>query len=744
MYFCARGQNCCTYTMFLTEDIVYEDCGAIEEYEDKTVVSHGETIEKQAAKMNGFNVVFTSLKATDKENKTYAGTGYVKWQPLGMSTYIAMSFTGIQLNEQMQVIAGTGTARPMANSDVIPYELIDYAAAKAGNWVKSTDAYKDLSAAASTVGEALQQATQWVDNKTGAGAENKLNEAKNSANEKVQALYDAHVTKWRDPDEVAKACGDYWTKYIMPGRNYGNTLLNWLKSGDYNDVDTDASPTFLPIGLPQSFLPDSLDFDIQVMKFDISPTRASVGVAAFFYMPDAVRIDKAGEEVKDGTRLSTVLAFVAPRLCIKPQEIWAKEGEFGLLYDFSIKDMSTGYTFTFLAPTDYTKLNDGCAIHWEQVKGQTKCNMMVLDAKMTIPGLLNEDRSRMAELRLGARIDNWSDWMAWITMDAFQLEDLDGYIFNVTGKNGIRFDHSRVKNPDLKDESGTPITISSIFKDIRRGDDSGKKGYDWSKLGFQKVPEGKDPMNWMGLYVDEISMTFPKSLNITDKADAQQTSLKLGLRNLLWDKSGVSLTAFVGTKNNPVINLETGRLGGWALSLEEVAVNVLQSKFSDCHFNGMFKLPLLEGSFDYECKMNYVAGDELGELYKEHNIAAGNLDEKKFHLTFTTKQHDEMKLNFWLGDVHIDPNGSWLNLDYLDGDTKVEFMASGTVTLGEANETKTGCCFHGCPLSNCILITLPTIIVIKAIIDINIDRLRYSIRVGITIREDDDTPYNTE
>lgn len=686
LLFCARGQNCCTYTMFLTEDIIYDDCGAIEKYEDQKVVSHGETIEKQQGEMNGFHVVFTKLTATDKDKTTYSGTGYVKWMPLKMSTYIAMSFTGIRLNKNMEVIAGSATARPMANSDVIPYDLIDYAAAKAGNWVKSTDAYKDLSEVATTVGEGIQQAAQWVDSKTNAGAQNKLNDV----NDKVQALYDAHVTKWRDPDEVAKACGDYWTNYIMPGRNYANTILNWFKSGSYDDVDVDASPTYLPIGLPQSFLPDSLDMDFQVMKFELTPTKASVGVAAFFYMPDAVRIDKAGEEVKDGTRLSTVLAFVAPRLCIKPQEIWAKEGEFGLLYDFSIKDMSTGYTFTFLAPTDYTKLNDGCAIHWEQVKGETKVNMMVLDAKMTIPGLLNEDRTRMAELRLGARIDNWRDWMAWITMDAFQLEDLDGYIFNVTGANGIRMDHSRVKNPDLKDESGSAITISSIFKDIRRGDTSGKKGYDWSLLGFQGVPEGKDPMNWMGLYIDEVSMTFPKALCITDKKDEKNNGLKLGLRNLLWDKSGVSLTAFVGTKSNPVVKLETGRLGGWALSLDEVAVNVLQSNFSDCHFNGMFKVPLLSGSFDYECKMNYVVGDELGGLYKEHNIAAGDLDEKKMHLTFTTKQHDEMSLDFWLGDIHIDDNGSWFNIDYLDGDTKVELMASGTITVGEANETKTG------------------------------------------------------
>lgn len=691
LIFCARGQNCCTYTMFLTEDIVYEDCGAIVDYPDKTVVSHGETIEKKQAEFNGFHVVFTNLKATDEAKTTYAGTGYVKWQPLDMSTYIAMSFTGIRLNKDMQVIAGTGMARKMENSDVIPYDLIDYAAAKAGNWVKSTDAYKDLSEAASVVGEAVQQATQWVDSKTGVGAENKLNQAQQSANAKVQALYDAHVTKWRDPDEVAKACGDYWTKYIMPGRNAGNTLLNWLKGGSYDDVDTDASPTFLPIGLPQSFLPDSLDMDFQVMKFDITPTRASVGVAAFFYMPDAVRIDKAGEEVKDGTRLSTVLAFVAPRLCVKPQEIWAKEGEFGLLYDFSIKDMSTGYTFTFLAPTDYTHLNDGCAIHWEQVKGKTKCNMMVLDAKMTIPGLLNEDRSRMAELRIGARIDNWSDWMAWIAMDAFQLEDLDGYVFNVTGANGIRLDHSRVKNPDLKDASGNAITISEIFKDVRRGDNSGKKGYDWAhpKLGFQKVPAGKDPMNWMGLYVDEISMTFPKALAITDKSDEKAGPLKLGLRNLLWDNSGVSLTAFVGSENNPVVKLETGRLGGWALSLNEVAVNVLQSNFSDCHFNGMFKLPLLDGTFDYECKMNYVVGEELGQLYAQHNIGAGDNDEKKLHLTFTTQQRDEMNLDFWLGSLNLDKNGSWFNIDYLDGDTQVEFMASGTVTLGEANENKT-------------------------------------------------------
>ncbi len=693
LLFCARGQNCCTYTMFLTEDIVYEDCGALEEYEDKVVVSHGETIEKKQAEMNGFHVVFTSLKATDEAKTTYAGTGYVKWQPLNMSTYIAMSFTGIRMNKKMQVLAGTGTARQMTNADVIPYELIDYAAAKAGNWVKNTEAYQAISNTVSEVGEAIQRGAQWVDSQIGTSVvENKLSEAQQTANAKVQALYDAHVTKWRDPEEVAKACGDYWTKYIQPGRNVGNTLMNWFSGGSYDDVDTDASPTFLPIGLPQSFLPDSLDMDFQVMKFDLSPTRASVGVAAFFYMPDAVRIDKAGEEVKDGTRLSTVLAFVAPRLCVKPTEIWAKEGEFGLLYDFSIKDMSTGYTFTFLAPTDYTKLNDGCAIHWEQVKGETKVNMMVLEAKMTIPGLLNEDRSRMAELRIGARIDDWKDWMAWIQMDAFQVEDLDGYVFNVTGKNGIRLDHSKKKNPDLKDEKGSPLTITEIFKDVRRGDDTGLRGYNWAhpKLGFQGVPDGKDPLNWMGLYVDEISMTFPKGLAISDKEDAEDTSLKLGLRNLLWDNSGVSLTAFVGSKQNPVVKLETGRLGGWALSLDEVAVNVLQGKFSDCHFNGMFEVPLLKGTFDYECKMNYVVDKELAELYKTHNITEEKTDEKKFHLTFTTQQRDEMNLDFWLGSINLDKNGSWFNIDYLDGDTQVEFMASGTVTVGDANEDKTG------------------------------------------------------
>ena len=132
-------------------------------------------------------------------------------------------------------------------------------------------------------------------------------------------------------------------------------------------------------------------------------------------------------------------------------------------------------------------------------------------------------------------------------MDDFEAEALPGWTFC---PGAIVYDHSTTVN------------------DNNMG--SFPAGYDKSKADIRT-----NDKEWMGLYISKVGVKFPKAMEVGKEDGDGDRRLTLAAKDMFFDKSGVSLK--FGAED--IISAKTGKLGGWAFTLDNVGVDFLQSNF---------------------------------------------------------------------------------------------------------------------------------------------------------------------
>ena len=101
---------------------------------------------------------------------------------------------------------------------------------------------------------------------------------------------------------------------------------------------------------------------------------------------------------------------------------------------------------------------------------------------------------------------------------------------------------------------------------------------------------------WQGLYIKEIGVKMPKSLEFGTSGDKR---LEIATKNMFFDDSGVSLEI----EASDILSAKTGKAGGWAFSLDKVHATFVQNDFNECGFCGKFDVPLLDGQMGYTCQI---------------------------------------------------------------------------------------------------------------------------------------------
>ena len=358
--------------------------------------------------------------------------------------------------------------------------------------------------------------------------------------QKVGATVDGEV------DNLAKKydLGKYYT-YFKKAENQWD---KWQK-GQLLDL---YFPTELPDEI-KKLLPS--DFSLQIANISYSPKGAVMNIIGEYVLPKSDVID------------NDVLIFGAPRLCVKQDQFLPEDGVLSLLSNFKIKDPSSDWTLTFKAPTEPLDPTDGCFLRWEN----DEYGGLGVEFAMTIPNLKRVVDGKVQDappiIDVQATIeDNWGDWMGRVSMDPFQVEDLPGWTFS-PGKN-IVLDHSYERNyqgsgfhfPDIAQMPSTydPSQVNSYCKQ------------DWDA--------------WQGLYIDEISVQFPKWA-VFGKGDE---GLKIAGQKMFFDNSGV--TCDIAALN--MLEAKTGKAGGWEFDLDLAKVIITQNNFDSCHIEGRFGIPL--------------------------------------------------------------------------------------------------------------------------------------------------------
>lgn len=484
---------------------------------------------------------------------------------------------------------------------------------------------------------------------------------------------------WGDlglPDEVANKVGsvadneiDDLAQRFELGKYYSyfkTAEKQWdqWKQGEWLDL-------YIPAELPDtiaSLLPD--DMSIQIASMTYAPEGAVMNLIGEFTLPESDVLE------------NDVLIFGAPRLCISQDQILPEDGVLALLSDFKIKDPYSSYNMTFLAPKEPLQPADGCFIQWEN----NEFSGLGVEIAMTIPNLKRVVDGKVQDLPpildLQATIkDNWGDWMGRIHMDPFEVEDLPGWIFS-PGKD-IIFDHSYEENyqgsefhfPDIAQMPSTydPSQVNSYCKN------------DWNA--------------WQGVYVDEVSVQFPKWA-VFGKGDQ---GLKISGQKMFFDNSGV--TCDIAALN--LMEAKTGKAGGWEFDLDQAKVMITQNNFDSCHIEGRFAIPLFgekdsintnKGKVRFTCDIRHLTDGETTyytynkEGKRETHKKKTYGDNPRMAYLFKTQQIDSLNFRSFVADVLPIKEQTYLVVaaeDQEDGETKtfVELNLAGQINIADSNST---------------------------------------------------------
>lgn len=420
---------------------------------------------------------------------------------------------------------------------------------------------------------------------------------------------------------------------------------DYIKSGEslYEQFLKGEVKVEMPLSLPKEI--NKTPCDVQIVSMKFAPTYATMDVLAEFVLPDS-KYTK-----------NDILMLGAPRLCISPDRVIPEGGTFALLGDFTVVDPESKFEMTFNAPKNVLEPVDGTFISWSNYS----LELLDIDVSMKIPKLkkVGKDGKATKEnpvLNFHTSLSSWDDWFAACKMDDFTTEDMKDWII-MPGET-IIYDHSTSRNAD--------------------GMGSFPKGYDKVSAGL--TSSSAPDVEWQGLYIGKVGLVFPDFIELNDNSGdkSYQGRLKLAANNVIIDGAGsqgkAALSCELGVEN--VFDKETGKIGGWGLSMDKIMLVITQNSFKEAYFNGKIKTPL-DGLIGYRC-----------DIYAQGKDANGLDDPDRYAFIFKTQQIEGLKFDFWVADMEFDQDQTYFLVEseyFRDAEkehqTKVELSIGGIMNI---------------------------------------------------------------
>ncbi len=416
---------------------------------------------------------------------------------------------------------------------------------------------------------------------------------------------------------------------------------------------------------------ENVVFSINNMYF--SPVTALMNIWAIF----AAQSDNA------------YIPFLANNICMDQEGFLGNSSTHIELYmgrDYEIT-LNDGYKMRFKKSSKFADPKDGTVI----IVDTGKLNYMMAEIQFDmdpndVMGIESDGtprKGKVVKADLLAKIRDWDDWIAKITMDPFAIADCDRFTFVPTGK-GIFYDHSSKETPkeitfpkSYFPEEATLAAIEKEQKDKEKQTDEDKK-----KLKDAKAALAKANKEWQGFYWDEMTVflsdeisntfvpedkqnkdsvvTYTHGINgtITDSVHYSYpgSRINFGAKQLLIDHDGFTAELFV----RDIIKAETDKGGGWAFSLDTISVKFEKNKYKHGLIKGGFGIPLFSGGFAYTCS---IGADSL-----EFSISCPS---------------DSLKLDMWIASVDFDNKSSYFKIKkiYKDPDTRIDLTMNGKINV---------------------------------------------------------------
>lgn len=199
-------------------------------------------------------------------------------------------------------------------------------------------------------------------------------------------------------------------------------------------------------------------------------------------------------------------------------------------------------------------------------------------------------------------VSGWNDIIANISLPAFEIVGLDGFIFNL---QNIVFDFSDIRNDEAV---GYPA------------------GYE------QKYMIPGAITLWQGIYAESVEITLPKSFNNT--SDSPTRFLANGL---LIDDNGIS--GLFAAEN--ILSFENGSASGWDFSVNTFKLELEANKLIAAGFNGEIGLPF-KGE---KTRLSYAALIQENNEYLMQVSTVDSLDFSIFNAKATILPNSYLKLH---------------------------------------------------------------------------------------------------
>lgn len=269
-----------------------------------------------------------------------------------------------------------------------------------------------------------------------------------------------------------------------------------------------------------------------------------------------------------------LIAFGAKGICFHPYGIGGGTAELALYEDFSLGDYSD-IDLTFKAPGDG---NEGTFITFDctgfqelNIEGEYEFPTDVIVAA--------DGSGEPITATFNLNTTEWGQFIASLEMDPFEVSGVEGYTFTL---ESAYLDYSDVANPD-------DISFPEDYEDTE--DD------------------------WKGFYLSTLSLTLPDDLS------QASGDISVGVKDVIIDHSGVSGNVFAAD----VLQLDDGRLGEWAFSIDTVQINIASNTLTDGNLLGQIHVPILDegNSLNYDAAMTKTDGgiDLLFSIQTEEDVS---------------------------------------------------------------------------------------------------------------------------
>ena len=200
-------------------------------------------------------------------------------------------------------------------------------------------------------------------------------------------------------------------------------------------------------------------------------------------------------------------------------------------------------------------------------------------------------------------------------------------------------------------------------------DHSTKKNDEGFKLprGYEDDVVKKDEKQWKGVYIESLMMGMPDDFECTSEdvekeKDRMGNRISLGLKKVIIDGTGFSGAIAI----EDVFAVQTYKAGGWAFTLDEISVDIVQNNFNEFAMGGRVRAPLFEGDLKYKGSIKLLKQNGNETLGYEFSAKPGEKG---------------MKFPLFIADLTLDESCLKLSKEGSDS-LKVEFIANGKMNIG--------------------------------------------------------------